>query len=217
MRRIEKAKALRLRARGSSYDEIKRALGISKSTLHYWLKDQSLTPEQKKTLRGRSKRIENFRETFRKKREERLRVASEKARKLLGRLSERDLFIAGISLYWAEGYKTADTTTALANTDPAMIRFFIRWITLLGVSEKNLRIRLQLYADMDEKKEIDFWAQELKLSKSVFKTPYRKKTNLSDITYRGGFGHGTCNVLYHNRPVNDLVLALIGEVRKTHT
>lgn len=123
----------------------------------------------------------------------------------------------GISLYWAEGYKTADTTTALANTDPAMIRFFIKWLESLGVQRANLRVRLQLYSDMNPAKEINFWSKVLRLPHSAFRAPYIKTTRFADITYRNGFGHGTCNILYHNRVMNDHVLSLVELIRNLET
>ena len=48
MKNVLKTKAIKLRKDGASYGEIKKKLGISKSTLSYWLKDVLLTEDQRK-------------------------------------------------------------------------------------------------------------------------------------------------------------------------
>src|SRR3990170_3922633 len=61
---------------------------------------------------------------------------------LVGRLSRRERFLAGVALYWAEGFKK-DKMVGLANTDPEMIKFIIRWfIECLGVEKNSFRLRV---------------------------------------------------------------------------
>ena len=95
----DREKACSLRAEGKRYSEIKEKLNISKSTLSGWLQDMPLSPEQIRQLCDLNpRRIERFRETMRKKREGSLEVAYERAKKDIGELSSRDLFIAGLYL-----------------------------------------------------------------------------------------------------------------------
>jgi len=49
----------------------------------------------------------------------------DEGRARIGILSERDLLIAGAALYAGEGTK-ADGIVAFANSDPAMVAFFLR-------------------------------------------------------------------------------------------
>src|SRR3989338_8300785 len=119
-RLIERNKAIALRLTGMSYTEIKNKLGISKSTLHYWLKEYPLSDERIRDLRDwNAQRIERFRKTMQRKREGRIRDVNEYVQKRIGALSKREFFVAGLFLYWAEGSKTSQSTTALTNTDPA--------------------------------------------------------------------------------------------------
>ncbi len=105
-RTLDREKARTLRAKGKSYSEIKKELGIGKGTLSEWLKDMPLSSEQIRLLRDLNpKRIEHFRETMRKKREASFATTYERAKKDIGELSPRDLFIAGLYLYWGEGLK----------------------------------------------------------------------------------------------------------------
>ena len=117
--------------------------------------------------------------------------------------SDRDIFFSGLFLYLGEGGKTKPFELSLSNTDPALIKFFIYWLTKnLGAPKKKLKIKLHLYRDMNIKKEISFWSKILHISKSQFKKPYVKTSFLSSLTYKSGFGHGTCNVI-----IGDAILA----------
>jgi len=214
---IDREKAMRLRLKGASYSEIKKKLGISKSTLSYWLHDYPLSPERIRELRDKNpRRIEKFRNTMRKKKEATLFNAYQHVKKDISKLTKRELFIAGFILYWAEGTKASRYTTALANTDPTMLRFFITWLELLGVKREKLRVRLHIYSDMDIKKETKYWSKELGISSRNFRSPYIKKTEIGRLTYKGGFGHGTCNILVHNRDINDYVVMGIQYIREQY-
>lgn len=214
-RKKDREKATQLRLEGKSYSEIKRFLGISKSTLSGWLRDYPLSQEQIKALRDLNpRRIENFRNTMRKKREARLQIAHERAKIKIGRLRKKDIFLAGFFLYWAEGTKTANCATALANTDPAMLKFFIKWLQIVGVDKSKLKVKLHLYSDMDIRKQTLFWSHELGLPLSCFKKPYIKQSTREGIKYKGRFGQGTCNVIFENREINDYVLMGVKYLRE---
>lgn len=204
----DKSKAIALRRKGMSYGQIKDALGVGKGTLSAWLKDMPLSEERIRELRALSPmRIERCRNTKLKKKQNRLDGVYRKASEDIGVLSERELFLAGLFLYWGEGWKSTNATTALTNTNPRMIILFLKWLNLLGVDKGRVKVRLDLYVDMDIKKEISFWTKELGISQSQFTKPYIKKSRRSDITYKTGFGHGTCSVMFGNRDVHEYVLA----------
>ena len=102
-RKLDKQKALEMRSKGMSYSQIKEKLGVSKSTLSGWLYDMPLSPKRIRELQADSPiRIEKYRNTMRAKKEVRLKGVYEKVRKDIGKLSKRDLFLAGMFLYWGE-------------------------------------------------------------------------------------------------------------------
>ena len=206
-RKLDKQKALIMRQKGMSYSQIKEKLGISKSTLSGWLYNMPLSPKRIRELQADSPiRIEKYRNTMRAKREARLNQVYKKFEKDIGSFTKRDLFIAGLFLYWGEGTKTQKTSVVLTNTNPSMLKFFIRWLKLFNVKRKDLKIKLHLYSDMDIKKSIDFWSKELKISKSQFTKPYIKKTTFSSITYKNGFGKGTCCVMFDDRDLWEYII-----------
>lgn len=203
----EKELVLALRAQGMSYSQIKERVKVSKGSLSLWLENHPLSPECVKELRDNSpRRIEGYINTMRLKREQKFSVAMGKAQKDIGRLTRRDLFIGGFFLYWAEGYKTKPNALGLGNTDPSMLKGFIKWLELLGIYKKDLKIKLHLYKDMDVNKETAFWQKELGVESHQFNKPYVKDSLLSGLTYKNGFGHGTCNVLVNKTEQSRYVL-----------
>ncbi len=207
-KRKEKTLAIELRKEGKSYSQIQSVVKVSKGTLSAWLKDYPLSHERLVKLRDKNpKRIESYRNTCQKRREKILKEAYDKVKKDIGKFSKRDLFIAGLFMYWGEGSKTFNTNTSISNTDPAVLKLFIKWLNSFGIKKKDLKIKLHLYSDMDIKKETKFWSNELLIPLSQFRKPYIKRNKIKDITYsKGNFGHGTCNVLFYNRYLNDYVL-----------
>lgn len=200
-------KALKLRREEKSYSQIKKALGVSKGTLSLWLRDYPLSKERVRELRDwNEKRIERFRTTMRRKREERLKAIYYEQKKLLLPLNRRELLLSGLCLHWGEGSKSQTNSLILSNTDPGMIKFYIHWLTkALSVPKAKIRVRLQLYRDMNAEREIDYWSTMLKLPKTQFALPYFKKSSKNRINHKGSFGHGTCNVIAYNTKLAESV------------
>ncbi len=189
-----------MRSKGLSYSQIKEKVNVSKSTLSSWLKTFPLPEQAIRALRGNNpKRIERFRNTMRRKRENEEALMLLRVGEDLSVLSVRDKLIAGLFLYWGEGTKAAAYTTAITNTDPDMIKFFIDWLALFNIRRDQLSVVLHLYSDMNPEYEIDFWSSCLDIKKEQFRKPSIKKTQLCDITYTTGFRHGTCSVLYYDK------------------
>ncbi len=199
----DKSKAIELRKRGYSYNQIKKELGLSKSTLSGWLADYPLSEKRINELRANNpRRIEKYIATMRTKREVKFSIGLQKAKKDIGKITQRELFIAGFFLYWAEGGKTKRNSLILTNTDPSMLKVHLRWLEILGVSKEKLKIKLHLYKDMDMYKEISFWSKELGIEKSKFNKTWMKDSKMSNLTYKNNFGHGTCNII-----LNDTIMA----------
>lgn len=204
-----------MRKRGMSYSQIKSEINVSKSTLSTWLRKFPLSLEEINKLRANSpRRIEKFRNTMQAKREKTLSNVFHKVSDELGYLSRRDILIGGIFLYWGEGSKSADYTTAVSNTDPNILRFFIKWLSLFDIKKDKLKISLHLYSDMNINKEIDYWAKELGVPRNNFKKPYIKKSKLAGLSYKNGFGHGTCNVRYFNKEMWQYITMALKYIRE---
>lgn len=192
----DREKALILRKTGKSYSQIKKILKVSKSTLSLWLRDYPLSDERIRELRDRSEqRIEKYCQTRRRNKEKRLAKCLKEEKEIIFPFSKKELYLAGLFLYWGEGAKTRWVELALSNTNPSIIKFFIFWLTSsLKVPEEKLTVRLHLYKDMDVNSEIKYWSEYIGIPIEQFKKPYIKQNSSRGINYKGGFGHGTCNL-----------------------
>ncbi len=212
--RIKKLEAIRMRKTGASYSQIKEVLHVSKSTLSLWLSSMPLSEKRIRELRDFSElRIERYRETRRRTKEKRQKDVLGRVGKEIGTLSKRELFVAGLFLYWAEGGKTVDTSVCVSNADPAMLIFFIRWLELLGVSKSRLKVKIHLYKDMRVRTELLYWSKVLDIPLSQFRKPYIKNSSRSGLSYPQRFTHGTGNVIFGNRDVSEKVLLSLDYIR----
>lgn len=183
-----------------SYTEIRKRLGVSKSTLSYWLQELPLSKDRILELRrqgwqkGETSR-ERYRATMRERRLEKDQKAYNLYKKQFEILSRDSLFIAGLMLYMGEGAKKKDATISIANTDANIINFFILWlITFLNVERSEIRIQLHLYENMDIGQEEIFWQNKLGLKKSQFYKTSIRKLREASFSYKESFRHGTCSL-----------------------
>lgn len=208
-----RAEAEKMRRAGQSYSAIQKELTVSKSTLSSWLKEIPLSDTRLRELRDFNPvRIEKSRQTKLLKKQTRRDAVFEKVKRDF-RVNKKPLFKEGFYLYWGEGTKTAEYTVALTSSDPAIIKCFIGWLQILGVSKADMRVKVHIYSDQDETDVLQFWIQKTKLLKTQFYKSYVKKTFSDRKTYKGTFGNGTCSVLYHDRDMYEYVMAGIRHLR----
>lgn len=210
-RHQDKHIAIQLRKEGKSYSEIRSVLNVGKGTLSSWLKDYPLSLEQ--IGRCGKKRVENYIASRRKNREILFKnIYDEEEAKILP-LSRRDIIIGGLFLYLGEGAKTHMSVLSLSNTNPALIKGFIVWLKNLGVDTSKIYFRLHLYKDMDPENEINFWCEKLRVERSQFRKSYIKKSTLIGLSYKNGYGHGTCNAHFGNAILGKRVFMSLGVIK----
>lgn len=183
--RKDKNLAIRLRKAGKSYNQINQILKVPKSTLSYWLKNVKLNCAAQKALKKRSNGaniqklvIRNKLQTaLAEKRNEQIKLD---ANKEFYKYLNNYLFITGISLYWAEGYKKGAygskwKTIDFANSDPEMIVLMIRFFCeICKVEKEKIKIQLMAHKNVNIEKAIKFWSRMTGVSKNNF-----FKTNIS--------------------------------------
>jgi predicted transcriptional regulator len=201
-------RALEMRKKGMSYSQIREELGVSKSTLSKWLSDYPLSRERINELRGSSeRRIEKYRETRAKNREIKQAAIYKKLSEEIGLISKRELFLAGLFLYWAEGTKASPGSIIMTNTDPDMLRFFIDWLSSQGVDKSKIRGYLHLYSDMNIDLQTKYWSESLGIPETSFRKPYIKESvENKRKNYKGRFGHGTCNLILNDVKLYDSIM-----------
>ncbi len=143
--------AQELRRRGLGIGEIAKELNMVKSgTISKWCRDIPLTVEQiarlvKKQKIGSYKGRIVAAEQLRKNRIRQIEFLRKEGLKRVGKLTERDIFIAGVGMYWSEGYTYNDDLVGFTNSDPKMILFMLRWFKkICGVSSERIRLRVSV-------------------------------------------------------------------------
>ncbi len=183
-----KLKAKEMRLAGESIKKIAEILDVSSSSVSLWCRDIKLNSEQIAELERRNNdphygRRGIYLERLKKVTDDRKLRLKEEGIGLVGRLSRRERFLAGVALYWAEGFKK-DKMVGLANTDPEMIKFIIRWfIECLGVEKNSFRLRVVINEShkgrADEIR--DYWSRMTGLSTSQFYEPTFQKVKWSKV------------------------------------
>jgi predicted transcriptional regulator len=178
----EKIEARKLRKEGESIKVIAKKLQVSPSSVSYWCKDIKLSPTQIEILEKRArdphygKRLK-YALAQQKRRLEKIRKLKEEGKKDIGNLNKRELFLVGVALYWAEGFKK-DSQAGFASSDPNMIKLFLRWLDeCCGYKTKNLILRVT--ANISHKYRIgeiqNYWSQITKIPTGNFQKPFYQK------------------------------------------
>jgi len=178
----ERRKAKRFRRKGRGIKEIAKKLNVSPASVHKWCQDIKLSPLQRKQLdrkvfkalqKGRKKVARNQRQ----KRLKEIKELKDKGIEEVGSLNKREFFLAGTALYWAEGFKK-DSRLGFANSDPNMIKFFLKWlIESCGVPKKDIRLRVGLnISHKNRTREVEkYWSKLTGISLSQFQKPFFQK------------------------------------------
>ncbi len=160
-----KQRAIDYRRKGYSYGMILEKIGVPKSTLSGWLAEISFTPNQEMI-----KRIGRARAQLAQSRHDEKLASIRKAKKLakeeIKTITERDLFMMGIGLYWGEGDKGS---AGIINSDPKIIKITIKWFKkVCGIKMDNFRITIHAYPDNNIKETIDYWSKITGIPKNQF-------------------------------------------------
>lgn len=167
----KRVRAVSLRKKGWSLKRIHARLGIPLSTLSGWLQTVELTEKQKEQLRKNWEQALVHARTkasvwHRKQKAKRLLYAKKEAQGVLAKIEKDDnasLELALAFLYLGEGAKRSDAT-ALGNSDPLILRFFLSSVKkLYGVENDHIRCYLHLRADQDADVLKRYWSRTLQV------------------------------------------------------
>ncbi|MFI8928621.1 hypothetical protein ACIG3E_13200 [Streptomyces sp. NPDC053474] len=188
----ERARELRLK--GWTYNEIKEELGCSKSSVSLWVRDLP-KPEPRCTPEEQRARMNAGLARLRAEQDRERAAIRQAATESIGPMSDRDLFIAGVALYWAEGTKSKPYArrerVTFVNSDPEMIMIFLRWLDLLEVKSEHVRYCVMIHETADVQGAEQYWADLVGADRSAFNKTTIKKHNPKTVrknvgeTYRG--------------------------------
>lgn len=216
--RKDQEKAFELRRSGKSYSDITKVLGVPKSTLATWFKNEEWSIEIRDRL-GREQSL-----SFPKKLQAIIKANKERwakihqnyrnqAKKEFPKLKDRPLFIAGLMLYWGEGDKgLKGSQVKLANTDPTMIRIFYAFLKdVMAVPAEKIYIRLLLYPDLLDNVQKNFWSRATGVPFSQFKNSIYIQAR--HPTKR--LSYGVCNIYVSSREFKEKIMTWLDLAQKT--
>ncbi|MGR4883398.1 hypothetical protein ACIPUC_28860 [Streptomyces sp. LARHCF249] len=175
-----RAKARELRLQGLTYDQIQLELGCSKSSISLWVRDLPKPERRRSSEEASAIAKRGWERTLQLRDTERCRT-KEQAAAEIGVLSDRELFILGVGLYWAEGSKDKPyerrERAVFVNSDPDMISVYLAWLRLLGVEKEHVRYFLMIHESADVAEAESFWAGFVGADPSQFTKTTLKRHN----------------------------------------
>ncbi|MCX4423604.1 hypothetical protein [Streptomyces mirabilis] len=192
-------RARELRGQGWTYNEIQAELGCSKSSVSLWVRDlphpePRCTPEEQRARMNAG--LARLRAEQNRVREETKQAAAA----AIGKLTDRELFLVGVGLYWAEGAKDKPYSrreqVLFVNSDPGMISVFLAWLDLLQVERERLRFRVMIHESADVPAAERFWADHVGADGGSFNKSTLKKHNPKTVRKNVGDNYRGCLVIY---------------------
>ncbi len=186
--RKDKTLAIKMRLKGKSYGEISKKLGIPKSTLSGWLGRIVLSKKARHRLWQRTQ-AKSFRAFIRRNKHQtieavaRVKQLRQAASSAVGKITLRDLFVAGTALYWAEGYKrpvirrgrkVTHHVVSLTNSDPALVKTFLRFLrTWCQVPKEKIKASVRVFPRQSMKMLQQYWERQTGIGRKNFMAPLR--------------------------------------------
>lgn len=205
--------AKKLRERGRSFREISKILGISKSTASLWTRKIVLNPKARRRLaklqdigRKRSKQTKK-RQGMKIERE-----ITEKAKMVVRdvKLDDNHRKIICSLIYWCEGGKNERGRVNFTNSDPQLMKYFLKiFRKSFPLRENKFRALLHLHEYHEEKKQIRFWSKATRIPIKQFSKSFHKKNTGKNI--RAGYP-GCLSVRYYDSKIQKELIFICKEI-----
>jgi transposase-like protein len=193
-----KERARQRRREGASVPEIAEELGIARSTAWTLAKDIPLSRTAHRPRSSADRGREYWCHENRRREAIRQQQRLDAARSV-GRVSDRELLLAGAVAYWAEGSKAKpwrrSQRLVFTNSDPVLIRLYLRWLDLLGVEPDRRVYSVSIHETGDIDGALQFWADVVDVPTARFGRPVLKRHRPSTNRRNQGVGYHGCLVV----------------------
>ncbi|MET9033279.1 hypothetical protein [Streptomyces mirabilis] len=188
-------KARELRLQGWTYDQIQMELGCSKGSISLWVRDLPKPERRDPSEQAKLASQKRWEHELAVRDEERQKTKAAAAAEI-GTLSDRELFLVGVGMYWAEGSKDKPydrrENVTFVNSDPGMIETFLRWLDLLGVERDRVRYCVMIHESADVAGAEQYWVNLVGADRSAFNKTTIKKHNPKTVRKNVGASYRGC-------------------------
>ena len=221
----EKIKAQQLRKKGWSIGAIAEELRVSKSSASIWCLDVALTKRQTDRLKENSISAGHKGRMIgaamnRKKKQDTMSTCKKKASETVSQMTDRDLLMLGIGLYWGEGTKSERSALAIVNSDPEIILVMMKWFKKV-FNVKNEEFMPRIFINEIHRpriqKVVEYWSSLLHLPMEQFGNQVFLKIKQKKVyeNYDSYYGILSLKVCKSSRLKYE-VLGLIDAVKKKY-
>ncbi len=193
-----RVKARELREQGLAYDQIVAELGVSKSTVSAWVGDMP-RPDRlsyEECCKRQAEAVARYWAAERPLREAEREAISTTAAAEINALSDRETIIAGAIAYWCEGGKNKPhrrhDRVIFINSDPALIKFFLRFLDVAGIAREQLIFRIYVHESADVGSAQRFWLDVTQAHPAQFRCPVLKRHNPKTVRKNTGDDYHGC-------------------------
>lgn len=122
------------------------------------------------------------------------------------------LYGLGLGLYWGEGTKASKNAVRLGNSDPRIIKTFMKFlIQLYSVDKSALRFGLQIFSDVNPREALTYWLAELDVGQSQFYKPLVTRSGKVG-NYRVKNRYGVVTIYFGNTKLRNELVNQIADV-----
>ena len=197
----ERERARALRAQAWTLEEIAVELGVARSTVSLWVRDVDFEPRPRNRGTGVTRP-----HPLHLARLADIATARTEAEEWIGTLSDRELLLAGLTLYAGEGFKTR--MVGMANSDPRIMAFFCTWLRRhWAIDEQRLMARLYLHEGLDLAGAVEFWSMTTGIPVDRFTAPHRAPDRAGRRSAK--HAHGVLTVRYCDVRILRRMLAMV--------
>lgn len=194
--RKDRDEAIALRQSGNTYNEIRRRLGVPKSTLSAWFREEKWSNDiaienARRASQGGAIRLAVLNAVKGNQLKRVYEEAHQDAFVDFQELRYHPLFIAGLMIYWAHGDKTSSSRISVSSMDPSVIRLF-KMFLLKVCSINRTKAQLLIGEYVATEAEIKaYWMRNAGISEADFlKTVRTKQKKAWNKPY-----FGVCNLM----------------------
>jgi transposase len=198
-----RSRATALRTAGWSVPDIAAEVGVARSTAWLWVRDQPLDPAGPRAVAGAERRREAVRAFWAPRNEAtdaRRQEVQAAAAQRVGELSEAELLRVGALISWCEGTKAKPWSqrtekVGFINSDPGLVRVFLRFLEAAKVPAANIRYRLSIHESAEVEDAVRWWAEFVGVTPEEFQKTTLKRHNPSTVRHNTEESYRGCLVV----------------------